>query len=270
MKWISEIGSNHNGDWTRLETLIKTSKDVGADAIKLQMFDERLGRTQEQKEIFKKNALPEVFLARTYLLCKELKLEFHCTPFHPDFVPVLDTYVDGFKIGSYELLWLDLIKACAATRVPIAISCGGGTQDEIINAYNAAKWSLPEELISMYACSPFYPSPTDELHTISELQREFPQSFIGYSDHTHLVHVMKSAIALGAKEIEFHLDLDDKHGREAAYGHCWYPSEIKKVIDYSKKYVPFDMGDNNMFVMAYETMRSQRTNPKDGMRGIID
>lgn len=264
MKFIAELGSNHNQNKDRLLDLIKTAKHVGADAIKLQMFDERLGNTEEYKQILKARKLPQHFLSIAYHACKDLKMEFHCTPFHPDFVPMLDPFLDGFKIGSYELLWLDLIKACAETRRPIAISCGGGTLEEITNAYNAARWSLPPEFISMYHCIPAYPANPDNMHIIHELQKEFPQSFIGYSDHTGDMKTLLTAVKLGAQEIEFHLDLNDGEGTEYVHGHCWRPNAIATAIKTCKEYKPFTLSHCDYI----DTMRAGRTNPKDGRRGI--
>ena len=267
MKFIAEIGSNHNQNKNRLLELIETSKHVGADAVKLQMFDERLGRTKQEKDLFKSRMLPSHFMSIAYHACKDLKMELHCTPFHPDFVPVLDPFLDGFKIGSYELLWLDLIKACAETRKPITISCGGGTIDEITNAYNAARLSLPQELISLYHCIPFYPANSENMHRIYELQKEFPQSFIGYSDHTMSTKTLLHATMLGAREIEFHLDLPDGEGAESIYVHCWQPKTIQSAIQACKNYKPFD---NEPHLNEYDNMRAQRTNPIDGMRGMYN
>lgn len=264
IKWIAELGSNHNVNKDRLINLIFAAKEIGCQAVKLQVFDERLGRMPENKKIFKERKLPEHFLSIAYHKCKELGLDLNCSVFHPSFVPMLDPFIDEFKIGSYELLWLDLIEACAKTRKPLSISTGGGTDEEIEQAYTKARSFLPKELITLYHCIPFYPAnnTATKLYKIAELKYKYHSSFIGYSDHTTSPETIYNAIMAGAKEIEFHLDLNDMKGVESKYGHCLSVDMAKGIINISRSelYI-FD-------AVIYEDMRAARTNPKDGMRGM--
>ena len=261
IRFVGEIGANHNKDKLRLLNLIETAKDIGCDAVKLQAFDERLGRTPEEKSTMKDRMLPKEFVPIAYDKCRKLKLGLHCSVFHPDFVEFLDPYMDEFKVGSYELLWLDLINTCARTRKPLGISTGGGTEEEIYYAYNKAALHIPKELITMYHCVPFYPTDPmqSRLYKIPQLTYNYPNSFVGYSDHTTSPRVIRDAVIAGAKEIEFHIDLEDRQGSETYHGHCWIPFNAKAMIDEVKSLHKIE---------EYVKMRAARTNPKDGMRGM--
>lgn len=267
IRYVADLCSNHNGDLDRLIDLIEVAKGIGCSAVKLQMYDERLGRTPEEKKKFGETKMPKDFVSWAYHKCKELGLELHCTPFHPDFVKFLDPYVDEFKIGSYELLWLELIRACAKTGKPINISCGGGTTGEINRAFHTAIRFLPAELISLYHCIPHYPAKPNQaqLYKITELKQNYPNSIIGYSDHINHFYIMLDAVRFKAQAIEFHLDLEDGKGNESHLGHCWNPAKAQDMIIMSSSIEAINNGQDSFY---YADMRKKRTNPNDGMRGI--
>ena len=97
-------------------------RDIGCDGVKFQLFriDELFApeilRKSAQHRARKDWELPEVFLEPIAQRCRERELEFGCTPFFLEAVPILAPFVDFLKIASYELLWDDLIAACAGNK----------------------------------------------------------------------------------------------------------------------------------------------------------
>ena len=75
--------------------------------------------------------LPLDFIPRLAERCKDKGVQFGCTPFYLEAVAELESFVDFYKIPSYELLWGDLLTACAATGKPVIISTGMATMEEI-------------------------------------------------------------------------------------------------------------------------------------------
>ncbi len=273
---IADIGSNHNQDPERTMELIKQAKDIGCDAVKFQLFDERLARGPISKMELTQTKLTTDLISRIYHGCKDAQIPLHCSVFHPDLVDFLDPFVEEFKIGSYEILWLDLIRTCAKTRKPLGISTGGATAAEVVAAYRAAREYLPSEFITLYHCDPHYPAQPENanlkrMHALREFiwpynsHQNLVQP-IGYSDHTRNHYVMVSAAVLGASDIEFHLDLPDMEGRESRYGHVWDSNRAKHMI--------LDVRDAMTALTAEEsvydlTQREQRTDPTDGARPLL-
>ncbi len=272
---IADIGSNHNQDPERAVCLVRYAKSIGCDAVKAQLFDERLHRDPAVKERLARTKLSTDMVSRIYHACRDVKIPFHCTPFHPDLVEFLDPFVDEFKVGSYEILWLDLIRACAKTRKPLGISTGGAVSLEIVDAYAAAREFLPPEFVTLYHCSPYYPAPykTVDLHRMGYLRqvvwplgdKQAPQR-VGYSDHTCNEPTVLAAAALGACSIEFHLDLRDGKGAETHHGHVWVGdraadmiARVRQVADAVARFP----------LMPDLTQRHERTDPKDGARPLL-
>lgn len=70
-------------------------------------------------------------------------MQFSCTPFYLQAVQQLEPFVDFYKIASYELLWDDLISACAGTGKPLILSAGMATLPEIQHAVGVAREGDP-------------------------------------------------------------------------------------------------------------------------------
>src|SRR5215467_9549313 len=78
--------------------------------------------------------LPVDHLAPLAERCRARGIQFSCTPFYLEAVKELESYVDFYKVASYELLVSDLLKACAATGKPMILSTGMATMAEITAA----------------------------------------------------------------------------------------------------------------------------------------
>ena len=136
IKWVGEIGTNHNKSPIRITNLLNAAKEVGCDAVKFQYFKaDQLYAPEFKNKIskMKKWELPYGFLPEIARQCKELDLKFGCSVFDLQGVQAIKPFVDFFKIGSYELLWTDLIQAVALTGKPWMISTGMASMQEIEN-----------------------------------------------------------------------------------------------------------------------------------------
>ena len=269
--FIAEVSSNHSKDIDRAIEFIDTASKIGCNAVKFQLFEidklfapEILENSKQHRER-KHWELPLEFLPRLSNVCKEKNIQFSCSPFYLEAVNELEPYVDFYKIASYELLWDNLLIACAATGKPVIISTGMANLDEIKHAVKILRDNNCEPKV--LHCTSAYPTPHKEANLSAiETVRDATGCEIGWSDHTVKPGVIQRAIhKWNAKIIEFHLDLDGK-GEEFDSGHCWLPEKIGSVIkdvrlaeesdgDGVKRPTPSEMSD-----------RLWRTDPSDGLR----
>jgi len=265
IKWICEIGSNHNGSLDRCYKLITAAKDIGISAVKFQLFNENLYAPQyiKQRERLRKWQLPLDYIPKIAEYCKEKDIKFGCSVFYLEAVKILKPYVDWYKIGSYELLWLDLIRAVAKTGKSVILSTGMGTDEEIEKAVIALKGN---DNIILLHCNSSYPANVKDCDLTKinylDLRHIYLHNHpVGWSDHTRHPGIIYAAIAHGAEVIEFHMDLEDEQGWEYEHGHCWLASEIKEVIDN----VRIGEAASQPNEQNLEHLRQQRTDV-DGMR----
>lgn len=272
--FIAEVSSNHQGNLDRIYDFIEISSKIGCHAIKFQLFKVQ---SLFAPEILKKSKehtnrkhweLPLHFIPKISKRCNELGIKFSCTPFYLDAVKELEDYVDFYKIASYELLWDDLLIACAKTGRPVVLSTGMATMDEIKHAVDILKINGCKNLTLLH-CNSAYPTPVSDanLAAINTI-REETGCDVGWSDHTADAGVLYRAIhKWDAKAIEFHLDLDGE-GEEFISGHCWLPKDIKKVIENVKK--GFQADGNGIKEPSVSELpdREWRADPSDGLRPL--
>lgn len=271
IKFICEVGSNHNQDMPRAIKLIKKAKEIGCWAVKFQYFKaNKLYAPEFKNKInqMKKWELPESFLPEIEAYCNDLDIKFICSVFDVKSVAFVKDYVDFLKIGSYELLYHDLIGIVAQTGKPWMISAG------MINILDLAfelsvkiNLNIPKII---FHCNSNYPAKVHDcdLDQIELFRLNYNQNLIdkvGWSDHTVEPGVIYKAIALGAEIIEFHMDLEDGKGFEYPIGHCWLPHQIKEVIQ------NVQIGEEACQPVSSDKdneIRKWRMDPEDGMRPL--
>jgi N-acetylneuraminate synthase len=270
-KFIAEVSSNHSKNIKRAIEFIDISSKIGCDAVKFQlfkinkMFSSEILQNSKQHRDRKKWELPLEFLPELSNRCKKKNIEFSCTPFYLDAVKELEPYVNFYKIASYELLWDDLLTACALTKKPVIISTGMANLGEIKHAVEILRKNGCEPKI--LHCTSAYPTPFNEanLSAIKTI-RQATNCEIGWSDHTVNSGVIHRAIhKWDAKIIEFHLDLDG-NGEEYGSGHCWLPDKIKEVIKQIRGAEEMDGDGLKVPVPSELADREWRTDPSDGLR----
>ncbi len=272
--FIAEVSSNHHADLSRALAFVDASAAIGCDAVKFQLF-----RVRElfAPEILARSArhrareaweLPPAFLAPLAERCAERGVAFGCTPFYLRAVDELAPYVAFYKIASYELLWTELLIACARTGKPVILSTGMATLAEVGEAVATLRGAGCRDLTLLH-CVSGYPTPVAEcnLSAIAELRDAFG-SPVGWSDHSVSPGVVQRAIhRWGATAIEFHLDLDGQ-GDEFRTGHCWLPGQMAPVIGAVRDGLRADGDGRKAPVPSELPDRAWRADPSDGLRPL--
>lgn len=234
-RFIAEIGSNHNRALERTLALLDAAAAAGAGAAKLQvfriedLFAPEVLASREELRARRAWELPLDLLGPISGHCRELGLELGATPFGLWAVEALLPHVDFFKVASYELLWLDLIAALAATGKPLVMSTGMAKMDEVDAAVAAARAAGASDLRLLH-CVSGYPTPPEQCNLAAiETLRERQGCPVGWSDHSARPDVVKRAVGRwGAADVEVHLDLDGR-GNEAGE-HNWTLERLRPLI----------------------------------------
>jgi len=235
--FVAEVSSNHNRDLQRCLTFVDVAAEIGCSAVKFQLFKigelfapEILASSEEHR---RRQAweLPVEFLPALADRCHDVDVQFACSPFYLEAIEELLPYVDFYKIASYELLWNDLLVACARTGKPVVLSTGMATLEEVRQAVAVLRRAGCKNLTVLH-CISGYPAPPDEcsLAAIDTLRRTCDCP-VGWSDPSVNPGVIYRAVhRWGATMVEFHLDLEGE-GEEYGTGHCWLPEQIHPVIE---------------------------------------
>lgn len=273
-KFVAEISSNHHQDLSRCFKFVETAAKIGCQAVKFQLFkvDELFAPEILEKSETHRNRqqweLPLSFLPELKKCCDSHNIEFSCTPFYLKAVEELIPYVDFFKIASYELMWTDLLKACAESGLPVIISTGMATIEEVdvaVECLRANGCAKP----TLLHCVSAYPTPVEmaNLATIDTMRKRYGCD-VGWSDHTVSPAVLyRAAHQWDASMIEFHLDLD-KTGEEYGAGHCWLPDEIGSVIEGVNAGYIADGIEGKHIAAKEKNDRDWRADAVDGLRPL--
>lgn len=223
---IAEAGVNHNGSLSLAKELADAAARAGADMVKYQIFDPRalavsnadvaeyqkrcLEGSDDQVSMLSRLQLPlEDFIAlKEY--CNGIGIEFWATAFDDASLSFLVDVLHPrmLKIPSGELNNYPFLLRVAETGLPVIMSCGMATADEVAASLGVlAEHSAGE--VTLLHCNTQYPTPYADVNLLAmkELGRKFNVPY-GYSDHTAGIEVPLAAVALGASVIEKHFTLD--------------------------------------------------------------
>lgn len=222
---IAEAGSNHDRDLGQARRLIEVAAEAGADAVKFQTFsadrivaetttrakylDGILPAGKTMSELFREIELPYEWHTELKTYAEGCGLDFLSTPFDHEAVELLDGLgVRAFKVATYELWHLPLIRDIASRGKPIICSTGMANIGEVQAAVDAVRSTGNEQLILLH-CVVNYPPPFGELNlrAIETMRRAFGVP-VGWSDHTPGWTAPVVATALGAAMIEKHFTTD--------------------------------------------------------------
>jgi N-acetylneuraminate synthase len=261
-KFIFEIGSNHNQSIDRIKQLIDKAVELKAYAVKFQLFRaDELYKDKQHYELLKNREFPIEFLPEVKKYCKDKKIKLGFSVFYKEGVEILKPYVDFYKISSFDILRLDLIKACLNTGKQTYISCGlldMSNKQESMKFFSLLNKMKHEKKYKLFHCISKYPAKTDEIN----LNRKGVVKYDGYSDHTVSIPVIIQAICNKYNYIELHFDLDDMKGYESSYGHVWSYSKCKELMDFVNE---MKKSNGSCFNVSNEQLKL-RANADDGMR----
>lgn len=218
---IAEMSANHNKDFNTAVDIIKAAKDAGAHCVKLQTYTpdtmtidcdneyfkikDGLWKNQTLYNLYKNAYMPWEWQRELKYECDKIGIDFLSTPFDKTAVDFLEEIgVNFYKIASFELTDIPLIKYTASKKKPIIISTGNASLIEIKEAVDAVK-SLSNDKICLLKCSSSYPAINDDMNinTMVNLKETF-KTIVGLSDHTIGSISAICAVALGARIIEKH------------------------------------------------------------------
>ena len=221
---IAEMSGNHGGRLEKALEIVRAAADAGADCLKIQTY------TADTITI---NCRTEPFLVKTGLWKHEylydlysraytpwewtktlkeeaerLGMDFLSTPFDFSAVDFLESVgVEFYKIASFEIVDVPLIRKVAQTGKPVILSCGMASEDEIREAVDTVRETGNRDLVLLKCCSAY---PTDyrtlNLRTIADMREKFGVP-VGLSDHSVDSVADIAAVAMGAQVIEKHLCL---------------------------------------------------------------
>lgn len=244
---VAEIGINHGGDLECAKALVKLAAASGAECVKHQthfVYDEM---TDEAKEIYPPNAEESIWdvIANCALTQEEeiqlktyaesLGLIYISTPFSRVAVDFLDGIdVPAFKIGSGECDNLPFITHVASKGRPVIMSTGMHP----ISALRPSVAILRKHKIpfALLECTNSYPSPPEivSLRGVVELQEEFPDAIVGFSDHSIGSEMALASVALGACILERHFT-DTRYRKGPDISCSMDPVELRWLVDRSKE-----------------------------------
>ena len=222
---IAELSANHRQDEGVATELVRAAHAAGADAVKLQTYTPdtitidsdaasfrpgsgSLWSGTTLYQLYTEGTMPWDWQPRLKALAESLGMDCFASPFDAtavDFLEAMD--VPAYKVASFELVDLPLIRRMAATGRPLIMSTGMATEAEIDEAVATARAAGAAE-IALLKCTSAYPSPPGDVHlrAIPAMAERWGLP-IGLSDHTAGIVSPVAAVALGACIIEKHMIL---------------------------------------------------------------
>lgn len=221
---IAELGVNHGGSIERAVELVDAAADAGADAVKLQTFDadhlvsddaplatyqQRSGGAGGQRELLDGLQLSAAGHSTVLERARERGVVFLSTPFDVASADLLvGLGVPAIKVGSGELTNLPFLRQLAGRALPLLVSTGMATIDEVDAAVHAIAEGGDPPLALLHCVSSYPADPVDVNLRAMRTMAERYRVPIGFSDHTTGIEVAIAAVALGAAILEKHLTLD--------------------------------------------------------------
>jgi N-acetylneuraminate synthase/N,N'-diacetyllegionaminate synthase len=247
---IAEAGVNHNGDIKIAKKLIDVASEAKVDYVKFQSFKadklvspiakkaEYQVKNLKDKDDFQYQMLKRLELSKKdheelILYCKTKNVKFFSTAFDVDGVLYLSSLnLDAFKIPSGELTNFPYLKAVAQTGLPVILSTGMATLEEIGESIRVLNnHGTNKEDLTVLHCNTDYPTPMVDvnLKAMLKIKEKFDVN-IGYSDHTIGTEIPIAAVALGAKIIEKHFTLD-RNLKGPDHKASLEPKELKYMVE---------------------------------------
>jgi len=245
---IAELSANHHQDFRQAVDLIHAAKSSGADAVKLQTYTPdtitidcdndyfKIGKGtiwdgKTLYSLYRDAYTPWEWQPELKRIAQSLGMDLFSSPFDFSSVDFLETLdVPAYKIASFEIVDIPLIRKIASTGKPILLSTGMATLSEIDDAIQTIR-DVGNENIALLKCTSAYPATPEDMHlrTIPHMEELFNVP-VGISDHTLGIAVPVAAVALGASIVEKHFTMSRKiAGPDSAFS--LEPHEFRAMAD---------------------------------------
>lgn len=275
---IAELSCNHLNDFSIVEKTVKAAAESGVDALKLATLTPDTMTIDSDKsdfiintdskwdgrsfyDLYSETSMPYEWHEKIQKICSNFGLICFSTPYDisaAKFLKELD--MPAYKIASFELVDIPLIKMVASYNKPVILSTGIAKKNEITDAVNACR-AMGNDQIVLLKCTSGYPAPFNEinLRAIQKFRDDF-NIIPGLSDHTLGIEIPIAAVSLGAKVIEKHIILDRSYGGPDAH-FSLNPSEFEALVKAIRN-VEMALGKP-----TYDLMKSSKKN-RSNMRSL--
>ena len=243
---IAELSANHGGDLDRAKESIEMAAEAGVSAIKIQTYTpetmtidsslpdfvvkEGLWAGRTLYDLYSEAYTPFEWHGDLFKHAEKLGVTIFSTPFDESAVDLLESLnTPAYKIASFEIVDIPLIKYVAKKNKPIFMSTGMASEDEIENAVRAVRETTDAELL-LFHCVSSYPAVTQDsnLNNLNWLKNKFDVQ-VGLSDHTTNNIAALTAIGMGAVAIEKHFKLDNSDcGPDSSFSLTM--QQLKKLV----------------------------------------
>jgi len=250
---IAEMSGNHNHSLDRALEIVTAAAESGADAIKLQTYTAdtitldcdgpdfviddptSLWAGRRLYELYDEAHTPWDWHAPIIERARSLGLDCFSSPFDASAVDFLEQLnVPAYKIASFEVIDLPLIRKVAQTGKPMILSTGMASVAEIGEALRVCH-EAGNEQVCLLKCTSAYPATpaNTNIATIPNMRATFGCE-VGLSDHTMGTGVAVGAVALGAVLIEKHFTLRRADGGvDSAFS--LEPAELRQLRDETQR-----------------------------------
>lgn len=249
---VAEMSANHNMDFQRALDIIRAAKDAGADAVKIQTYTAdtitldsdapcfqitqgTLWDGTTLHKLYQSAYTPWEWQAELKAAAEDMGLVFFSSPFDLGSVDFLEGLgVPAYKVASFEITDIPLIKKIAGLGKPVIIATGVARLADIELAVRTCRETGNEDVV-LLKCTSAYPTPYEDvnLRTIPSMGDTF-DCLVGLSDHTMGSVVAGAGVALGAKMVEKHLTLRRADGgADSAFS--MEPEEFREMVDNIRK-----------------------------------
>ena len=242
---VCEISANHNGQIEKAIELITHAASTGCDAIKLQTYTpDTMTIDHDSEDFLIKGGLwngyklydlyteaqtPFEWHEKLFVHARSLGVEILSTPFDESAADLLESLdVQAYKIASFELTDIPLIRHIAKKHKPMIMSTGLASLHEISTAVDAV-YSEGNDQVILLHCISSYPAPVEQsnVRTVRHLSDTF-DVVAGLSDHTLSNAAAIASIAVGGAVIEKHFTLRRSDGGPDA-SFSLEPEEFSKL-----------------------------------------
>jgi sialic acid synthase SpsE len=233
---VAEVGSNYTCKQDLFDS-IDAAKEAGSDCVKFQLYShkELYGIPNEivethdgygvvKAELRMPGELPREWVAELYHYCNATDIEFMCTPFSPEGVEFLYPFLKRIKIASSEITHRPLLEAAARTDLPVILSTGGASEEQISEALDILG---NDPRTTLLYCVAAYPAEEILPQRITRLRKLYGID-VGYSCHTDNIRDAVVATGYGATIIEKHFKLRDMLTPDN--GHSVTPDEFGYMV----------------------------------------